>query len=124
MRRISFIYSGLLFLFSLVMLLFILAGSHGRLIFANSETFQGLAIMFLFILTGVVGLIKTDKTNGNLVRVVRIGLNGLSIFLICHQIILLKPETFTLLSGSVIGLHILGVILGAIILYRLVRGLK
>jgi hypothetical protein len=120
MRVISPVYLLLLFNYSIVMIVFILAGSHGRLILTDKETLQGIGVIFVFLTTAVVNLIKRKRIENGMNKFGLAGLNIFTIVLICYQIDLLNPGTYTILSIFVIGLHILGLAFGALITYKVV----
>ena len=117
MKKIIPLYTGLLFFYSIVMLLFILAGSHGKLILANKETLQYLAVALTFVVTAIVSLRQRRATIKNWVGAAMIILNIITILCLCYQTYLLYPERFTVLSSFILSLHLLGLIVGVLITF-------
>ncbi len=120
MRKITLLYALLVFFYSLVMLLFILAGSHGKLILNNVETLQYLAVVVTFIIMAIVTLsIKKASINRSLKAPIII-FNIVTKMVICYQIYLLLSEKYTFLSTFVFSLQLLGLFLGILITYTLI----
>lgn len=118
MKNIITFYAVLLVFYSIVMLVFILVGSHGKLVLENRETLQGLAVALTFLLTAVVFLIRGTKSIKGGASAIIIILNVITLTLLCYQINLLYPERFTVLSTFILILHLLGLVLGVLIIYR------
>lgn len=114
--RVSIIfYSGLLFMYSLVLIIYVLAGSHGRLLFSNKETLRYLVVASIY--SGIASyyissLRGLGKSHLNYINIV---FNLIVIALLYFQIKLLYPPMCTLLSTVVLSLHLLGIILAIII---------
>ena len=120
MKKIIPFYAALLFFYSLVMLVFILAGSHGRLVLANIETLQDLAVAGTFVVTATVSLITRNGMINKWIGFIMIILNIITIVLLCYQMNLLYPERFTVVSALILSLHLLGLIFGVVITYRFI----
>src|SRR5450432_684770 len=98
MKKVILLYAGLLFFYSFVMILFILAGSHGKIIFNDKETLRYLAVAGIFfimaallIATRIVGLKKWILT-------ALIPFDLMTVLTLWYEIVLLQPETYTPLS--------------------------
>ncbi len=124
MKKIIPFYSVLLVFYSIVMLVFILAGSHGRIILANAETLQYLGIALAFIITSIVLFVSRKGIIKRWGAMVMIFFNIITIVLLCYQMNLLYPERFTVLSTFILGLHLLGLILGVSITFNIIINLN
>lgn len=124
MKKIIPFYSVLLVFYSIVMLVFILVGSHGRIILANAETLQYLGIASAFIITSIVLFFSRKGIIKRWGAMVMIFFNIITIVLLCYQMNLLYPERFTVLSAFILGLHILGLILGVSITFNIIINLN
>lgn len=124
MKKIIPFYASLLVFYAIVMLVFILAGSHGRLIFYNGETLRYLGIVAIFIITAIALLITRRDVINKWVRILKIILNITTAVLLCYQMSLLYPEIFTVLSIFILSLHLLGLVLVGLIIINDLRGPK
>lgn len=116
MKKIIPFYASLLFFYAVVMLVFILAGSHGKLVFYNYETLQYLGIAVTFIVTAIVSLSTRGNMTKRWVKILMIILNIITVVLLFYQMQLLYPERLTVLSAFILSLHLLGLILGILII--------
>lgn len=116
MKKIIPFYASLLVFYAIVMLVFILAGSHGRLIFSNGETLRYLGMVGIFIITAIVSLISRGDEINKLVTILKIILNIITLVLLFYQMSLLYPEIFTFFSIFILSLHSLGLVLGGLII--------
>lgn len=121
MKNIISFYAVLLIFYSIVMLVFILVGSHGKLILNNRETLKYLSVALTFLLTAIVLLItrRRSRIKGGVSAVIII-LNVITIVFLCYQMNLLYPERLTMLSTLILILHLLGLVLGVLITYRFI----
>jgi hypothetical protein len=102
------------------MLIYILAGSHGRLIFENREVLLGVTMAGTFLATAIFNWIQLIGFNYGVARFAKIALNIASIILIFYQVNILKPQTFTNYSFCVRIIHIVGAILGIFVTYKMI----
>lgn len=124
MKKIIPFYSVLLVFYSIVILVFIAVGSHGRIILASAETLRYLGIAFVFMLTSIVLLVLRRGMIKRWSGIVMIFFNVITIGLLCFQMNLLYPERFTVLSIFILSLHLLGLIFGISIIFKLLINLK
>ena len=120
MKKIIPFYAVLLFFYSIVMLVFVLAGSHGRLILSNNETLQYLVVAVTFVITAIVSLIARKDVPKKWIVYIMIILNIITVSLLCYQMNLLYPQRFTVLSVVILSLYLFGLIFGLLITYRLI----
>ena len=118
-NKIISLYAALLIFYFIVILVFILAGSHGKLILNNRENLQDLSVAITFLITAIIFLMTRRGVVKGPVRILMIILNLITIALLCYQINLLYPERLTILSTVILGLHLSGLILAALISYTL-----
>lgn len=119
MNRIIALYVLLLVFFSSVMLIFILVGSHGKLILANNETLKYVFVAMIYIATAVLSIITArSRIKNRLIDILMVVLHITTAILVCYQINLLMPQFFTLLSAFVLGLHFIGLMVTLLIIYR------
>ena len=120
MKKIIPFYAVLLFFYSIVMLVFVLAGSHGRLILSNNETLQYLVVAVTFVITAIVSLIARKDVPKKWIVYIMIILNIITVSLLCYQMNLLYPQRFTVLSVVILSLYLFGLIFGLLITYILI----
>ena len=112
-------YSISLFLYSLVVIVFILAGSHGRLLLNNPETLQGLMVVVVFVSTGALLLYHVRKpVNGTFNFTLLVALTAISILLTIYLISLFYPDNFDVISTSFFLCQILIASLGLFVLFN------
>jgi hypothetical protein len=97
--RILITYSAVLVLYSAVIVIVILAGSHGKLYLDNKETQISLAAVLFFITTSIVNIIIKGEPQISLIKLgACIILNIITIFLLCYFMRLTYfPDVFSFL---------------------------
>ncbi len=113
MRTIFPLYLALLIFYSLIMLLFLLGGSHDRLILTGTGMIYRIGIVVFYLITLGFILVKVKNVNEKLMKFGFIGINLFTATLICYQIDLFGSGRFIQLSILVMGLHVMGILLGA-----------
>jgi|GEM_PF-3620870 len=120
MKKFILLYVVLLFFYSLAMMIFILIGSHGRIILNNNETLKYLIIAGTFSILAIV-LIATRKVGlKKWILTILIPLDLLTIAALWYQIIVLLPDTFTPLSIFILCLQAIGLMLGVFFAYKFI----
>lgn len=114
-------YPAYLLFCSLVLMIFILAGSHGKLILNNPDTQKGLAAIIIFITTAIFVYLKKRFLVPKAARFTMVFLNlaALSI-LIYLASTLFYPDIFTILSYLFFFLQLAGIFCGAVVTYFLI----
>lgn len=83
--RVLIIYSVVLMFYSAVIGLVILAGSHGKLLFANEETQIGLGIIVVFIVTSVMNIMIEEQQKIGLIKIgAAVLINVTALILLCY----------------------------------------
>ena len=118
-------YPAYLLFCSLVLMIFILAGSHGKLILNNPDTQKGLAAIIIFITTAIFIYLKKSFLVSKAKRYTMFFLNlaALSI-LIYLTSTLFYPDIFTILSSVFFCLLLAGIFCGAATTYFLITEKK
>jgi hypothetical protein len=113
------LYSIFLFLYSLVIVVFILAGSHGRLLLNNPETLQGLTVILVFVSTGVMLLYHLrNPITVKLKFTLLVTLIGVSVAIMTYLLSIFYPDNFDVYSTSFFLWQILVVSLGLLVLFK------
>ena len=112
------VYSIFLFLDSLLIVVFILAGSHGRMLLNNRETLQGLAAVLVFVSTGVMLLYHVrNPITGEIRFILLITLIGISVVIMIYFLSLFYPDNLDDYPASFLW-QTLVVSLGLLILFK------
>lgn len=117
-------YTGYLLFCSLILMIFILAGSHGKLILNNPDTQKGLAAIIIFITTGILVYFKfLLKSKANIFTIIILNLAALLILIYLANT-LFYPDVFTILSTLFFCLQLAGIFCGAATIYFLIIEIK
>lgn len=114
-------YSVFLFFYSVVLLVYVLAGSHGRLVLQNPDTIRALVIMILFVSTAIINLRAEDRTTKSK-RFILLLLNFSTVIIVgWRTATLMIPDEFDVFSTFFFSVQVLGFILGVATIVRLLK---
>lgn len=110
-------YPAYLLFSSFILMAFILAGSHGKLILDNPDTLKGIVIIAIFITTAILIYLK-NKVKSYLKIVFCLSALCILIYLTST---LFYPAVFTLLSSLFFLLQVFGILCGLITIYTVIK---
>jgi hypothetical protein len=120
-NRLAKSYSFFLIFYSVLLSLYVLAGSHGRLLLQNSDTVKAFLLVVLLVCTAIMNLrIKNEFVK--IKRFILLLLNVVVLIVIgCRTATIMIPDEFDIFSTLFFSFQVLGFFLGVLTIIRFLK---
>ncbi len=118
--KVAFIINSAILIFgAFVFLIFVLVGSHGKILIHNHEAMFFLSLSVILVLNALIFAVLINRWNGRELLFCVVTL--LNLCLLVFELLYIKPETYTPLSLIVTVIFSIGIIVNTYILFKLIE---